>query len=253
MQPSPDMLLRDYRPSGTHYVIAARVTGMAKTAFPNGPPQMKSDATTSKDVVEKQDLPQDTLLTDSEKPINVILIADSDFLDDRFWIQTQTVLGQRIGIPTADNGAFVLNAVENLTGSDALISLRSRGTSERPFTVVDKLRRDAEQQYLAQEQSLQQRLDQTEKKIADMEGQQTQGGLFLSPEQQDAIAKFREQALETRKQLREVQRRLRSDIEALANTVRILNIFVMPLIVAGVAVGLGVMRQRRYRRSRRPA
>jgi len=253
MQPTPDMLLRDYRPSGSHYVMAARVTGPAKTAFPDGPPQLESDATTSKDIVEKQNLPSDSLLTEAEKPINVILIADSDFLDDRFWIQTQNVLGQRIGIPTADNGAFVLNAVENLTGSDALISLRSRGTSERPFTVVDELRREAEQQYLAEEQRLQQRLDQTEKKIADMEGQQAQGGLFLSPEQQDAIAGFREQALETRKQLREVQRRLRSDIEALAMSLRILNILVMPLIVAAVAVALGIMRQRRYRRSRRPA
>lgn len=251
VQPDPNMLLRDFRPTGEHYVMAARVTGMAKTAFPDGPPQLETDATTNVDVVEKQNLPEASLLKESEKPINVILIADSDFLDDRFWIQSQNVLGQRIGIPTADNGAFVLNAVENLTGSDALISLRSRGTSERPFTVVDELRRNAEQQYLAEEQRLQQRLDQTEQQIAQMEGQQTEGGLFLSPDQQAAIAKFREQALETRKQLREVQRRLRSDIEALADTLRIVNILVMPLLIAGLAVALGVMRQRRYRRSRR--
>ena len=250
LQPDPATLLRDFRPSGEKFVLAARITGMAKTAFPDGPPNLDTEKTTNVDVVEQENLPEQNLLKESAQPINVILVADSDLLDDRFWIQTQQVLGQRVGIPTADNGAFLLNAVENLSGSQALISLRSRGTSSRPFTVVDNLRRVAEQQYLAQEQQLQEKLDQTQKQIASMESQQAQGGLFLTPDQQKAVAAFREQALATRKQLRQVQRRLRANIDELADTIRVLNIIVVPLIVALVAIGLGVMRRRKYRQSR---
>jgi ABC-type uncharacterized transport system involved in gliding motility auxiliary subunit len=251
--PSPDDLLRDFKPTGETYVLAARITGMAKTAFPDGPPKLESKTTSSVGIVEEENLPAGDLVTESKQPINVVLVADADLLDDRFWVQTQQVLGQTVAIPTADNGAFVMNAVENLSGSAALISLRSRGTSARPFVVVDRLRREAEQQYLAEEQRLQQQLDRTQQQISEMQQQRGDGGLFATPQQQEAINAYRQQEIATRKQLREVQRHLRQSIDTLAGRLRIINIVLMPLLVAVLAIGLGMARKRRYRKSRRRA
>ncbi|MEI9929847.1 MAG: hypothetical protein WDM89_04600 [Rhizomicrobium sp.] len=77
-------------------MIAARVSGEAKTAFP-ATAKIKSGE------------------------VNVVVVADTVIFDDRFWIRIQNVLGKKIGAPFADNGAFVLNAVENLMGSSDLI------------------------------------------------------------------------------------------------------------------------------------
>ncbi len=112
------------------------------------------------------------------KDINVLLFADSDMLDDRFWVQVQDVLGQRVAVPSADNGALVMNAVENMMGSNDLISLRTRERSARPFVVVDHIRRDAEGRFLAEEQALQQRVTATEASLRQLQGnnQQSQAG-----------------------------------------------------------------------------
>ena len=90
-----------------------------------------------------------------EGNINVIVMADSDIFDDRFWVHVENSTASSVAAPFADNGAFVLNAVENLTGSDDLISLRTRATSDRPFTVVQALQAQAQAQYPAEAEALQ--------------------------------------------------------------------------------------------------
>lgn len=86
------------------------------------------------------------------------MVADTDLLQDQFWVQVQSFLGQRIGIPSAANGTFVTNALDNLTGSNDLISVRNRGSFTRPFTLVKALQQDAELQFRQKEQLLQARL-----------------------------------------------------------------------------------------------
>ena len=97
--------------------------------------------------------------------LNVILVGDTDMLADRFWVQQSNFFGQTIYTPFANNGDFITNAVENLGGSDALISIRSRGTFTRSFTKVDELTVIAEQKFRDQEQILQQQLEETEQQL----------------------------------------------------------------------------------------
>ena len=111
----PTHLIDSVEPTGVRYALAARITGPAKTAFPKAP-----------GAVQKGN-------------VQLIIVADSDIWDDRFWVHVSNQLGQPVAEPFADNGAFILNAVENLTGSDDLISLRTRASSDRPFTVVQAL------------------------------------------------------------------------------------------------------------------
>ncbi len=237
----PDALLKEFKADGKKKVLAVRITGPAKSAFDKAP--ASDDEDDSK--------PPSYHGTSAAGGINVILAADADMLEDRFWVQMQTFLGQRIAVPLADNGAFVINAAENLSGSNDLISLRSRGVSQRPFTLVEKIRRKAEDKFSAEEKRLQAKLDQTEQRLNQLEQGAGDTAKIMDQTQAEEIESFRQEMLTTRKELRAVQHNLRKDIERLGGWVKFINIALMPILVSLVAFGLAsVRRRRRIRLSR---
>jgi len=235
--PDPDGLLRDMQPTGETYVLSARVQGAANTAFPDR---------VSEAVVAAGAEGSNGPVTSGD--INIVLTADSDLFDDRFWVQVQDMLGQRVAVPLAGNGSFVLNLADHISGSEAMLGLRGRGISKRPFEKVDELRRAAEAKYLVEEEELQNRLSETEARIAALEGQNPDGNSVLSVEQEAEIERFRSQLLETRKALRNVKRNLRKNIESLGDWLAFINIaFVPMLIILYVLVRLVVRRRRTHR------
>jgi len=250
--PNPQALAEKFKATGETYTLAARITGPAKTAFPDGPPAPKADD--KKDGEKKEAAAPTPQVKESAKPINVVLVADADLLDDRFWVRTQQMFGQSLYVPIAANADFLVNAIDNLSGSGDLIGLRSRGKSQRPFLVIEELRRSADQQYQARERALQKKLDETEKQIAELQSKAGTGGsgtnALVSAEQQAAIEGLRAEILTTRKELRNVQRELNRDIEKLQLGVKFINIGLVPLLAALVAIGLGIAwRRRRFVRS----
>ncbi|MEO0411435.1 MAG: Gldg family protein [Pseudomonadota bacterium] len=234
--PDPDKLLRTLLPTGERYVLSARLQGPAKTAFPDGKPSSETE--------EEDAPPAAPQIMDSQGDINVIVTADSDLLADNFWAQVQNFLGQRLVVPTADNGRFVLNAAENMAGSDALIGLRSRGTSARPFTVIERMRRNAEQAFAARQQVLQNNLVATEQRLAGLEAQTPEGDVLISDEQLAEIERFRGDLLKTRKELRGVQRSLNLDVERLQRGLTWANIIGIPVLLLAIA-GIARLRRRR--------
>ena len=257
-QPQPDELTREFVSTNSSYTVAARVSGIVTSAFPNGPPKAAEDTNKPDDAGKTDDAAKaddkdaaaktTKYLTKSVEPINVIVVADTDLWDDKFWAQTQNFLGQRVVIPIADNGAFVINAIDNLTGSNDLISLRSRGTSARPFTLVESIRKDAEHQYLSKEQRLQDDLDQAKKRIAELQSQKpgdSAAATLLSPQQQEEIDRFRGQMVVIRRQLRDVQHDLRKDIETLETWTKVINIGFMPIVILVLALSVAYARRRR--------
>ena len=260
-RPDPAKLLAALKPTGERYVLAARITGKVKTAFPDGPPPEEKaadkdkpadkDKADDKAKAEAKPAAPEPQLKESVKPINVIVVADSDMLDDRFWVRSQDFFGQKVAVPIAANADFVVNAVDNLAGSNELISLRSRGRSNRPFEVVDNLRHQAGQQFLAQEQALQTKLETAQKRIAELQSK-TKGAkvsTLLSAEEQSAIDGFRQDVVRTRKQLRDVQHSLNRGIERLGAELKFINIGLMPILVALAAMGIAGLRYQR-RKSR---
>lgn len=169
-----------------------------------------------------------------------------DMLDDRFWARSEDFFGRRIVIPVADNGDFVADAIEILAGGEDLVDLRSRGTSARPFVLVDRIRRAAQIRYSAEEHALEQNLKATEAKIAALTGSAGSAGpASLSPQETQVIAQFRAALIETRRQLRDVQAALRSRIERLQTPLEFFDIALVPILVALVAVIVGIGRVRR--------
>ncbi len=189
-------------------------------------------------------------IAEATGPMNVILVADADLLEDRFWVQNREFFGQRVRLPFANNADFVVNAIENLAGGDDLISLRSRGTAQRPFTKIQELQLAAEQKFRAEERELQKKLEDAESKLAELQKKKAEGASEATVDKavEATAEKFTQEILATRKELRRVQLALREDIESLETWLRFINIGLIPILVGVVAVGLGTARHRRRRR-----
>ncbi len=238
--PDPTSLLRDYKAESEILTMAARITGPVKTAFPDGPPKIEG---------RPPQPDQQPHVAESQGPISVIVVADTDMLDDRFWVSGQEFFGQRVVQPNANNGDFVVNALENLAGGSELMSLRSRGVSSRPFELVQDIQREAERKFRSKERELQEKLRETEKKLSDLQTKEQAGGAtILSADQQKAIEDARKEILSLRRELRLVQNDLRKDIDQLETTLRVTNIGLIPVVVAVVAIVLGLVRITRRRR-----
>lgn len=242
----PQDMLRKYKPSGKPYTLMARVTGKARSAFPDGPPAPKAEEGAAKAGDTAAEKPEH--LAESKEDINILVIADTDMLMDRFWVNVQDFLGQRLVIPTAANGPLVFNAIDNLLGSSDLIAVRSRGSYLRPFERIDTMRREAELRFREKEQELVAKLEETEKALVALE-QRKQGDqqAILSEEQQQELVKFRQERIRVRKELRDVRRGLRSSIESLEGSVKFANIGLVPLLIAAGGIGAGLWRVRRRR------
>ncbi len=226
--PDPANLFEDFKATGDRYVLAARLSGPLKTAFP-----------------ERKAVNQ---LMQGNADGSIIVVADSDLLADRMWVSVQSILGQRAFNPFAGNGDFVVNAVDNLVGSTDLIAVRTRAGSSRPFERVEALKRRAEERFRVKESELQAQLIETERRLSALQGERSEGGSpLLGPEQQAELERFQQQKIRIRKELRDVQLGLNQDIEALGMRLKLINMLGMPLLVSLIALGFALLRVRRRR------
>tara|TARA_Y100000817_G_scaffold235926_1_gene188152 strand:- start:2464 stop:4368 length:1905 start_codon:yes stop_codon:yes gene_type:complete len=245
MLSDPEMLQDGFVPTGESYILAARITGQLTTAFPDGQPQdIIPDSEVAASIPEPS--PASNNHTNSIENANVILVGDVDFLSDRLWVQRQNFLGQQLTTAFASNGDFVINSLDNLSGSAELIGIRARGTYSRPFTRVEALRRDADAQFRQTEQLLQAELTETETRLAELQAARTdEGALLASPEQQAEVQRFLDQQIRIRQDLRAVQRNLDQDIERLGVILQAINIVVVPLLLTLFALGTVALRRKR--------
>lgn len=224
----PNQLRTSFTPTGTRYPLAVRIEGIVPSAFP----------ATSENTGPEH-------LAESVESINVILVADTDLLTDRLWTQVQNFFGQRIATAFASNSDFVINALDNLTGSGDLISVRGRETYTRPFTKVQELSRLAEDRFRQTEQRLQQELLDAETRLQELQAsREDRSAVILTSEQEAELERFQQQRLQIRKDLRQVQRGLDQQIEDLGTRLKIINIGLVPLLISVLSIILLVFRRR---------
>ena len=249
----PRDLLDDYASQDRPYTMVARVAGKVRTAFPDGRPipetsEEEGDASSGADEAGSEAEPKAEHISESVEDAQILLVADADMLADRFWVVVQEFLGNRIAVPSAANSALVINALDNLTGSGDLISVRNRGTFTRPFTRVVALKQQAERAFRAKEQELIAQLEETEQRLLELE-ESNRGNdtLVITDAQREELVEFRQERVRIRKELREVRRQLRADIEALESWLKFANIGLVPILIgiSGLTAGLLQLRRRR--------
>jgi gliding motility-associatede transport system auxiliary component len=233
--PDPPGLLDSFVAGGKPLTVAARIGGPARSAYPDGPPKL-AEGEDAGDLV--------TAHIPGAERISVLLVSDADHLQDQMWVQVRNILGQRIAQPVSDNANLLLAALDNFSGNDDLISLRSRGLSRRPFTKVEKLQEAAEAEFRQEKQELDERLAEIQTRIDELqrEKQGAVSGMIVTPEQRKAIDDARAEQLETRKKLRTVQRQLDKDIDKLELEVKAWN-FALPALIALLALGVWAFRK----------
>ena len=234
----PAGLLENFKSDGVRHVIAMRVSGLAQTAFPAGRPPSED---------QKSAAPDADFVASSKADINVIVVADTDLLADRFWVHFSSFGDMRMPEPFGNNGDFLINSIDNLGGNDDLISLRSRGQYTRPFKVVQQIQREAEAQFRDRQKALQDKLTETEHKLAALQGEHSGKEMILTPDQKTELETFRGEQLKTRKELRAVQHQLDANIEGLGTKLKFINTALVPLLISifAIAVSLFAARSRR--------
>ncbi len=246
----PEQVQSDYQTSTQEkakQVLAYKLTGKFKSAFPDGKPADEPAKPEESDTPKPPTPPADPNkkhLTESEKETTVIVVADADMLANEFSVQVQNVLGMELLNPINQNLNFVLNVAEVLSGSQDLISLRSRGTSQRPFTKVAEIQQAAQEKWMAEEQSLKKQLEEVEARWQQLQSG-TKDQKLLSAQLAKEKNNVSQSRAETRQKLREVRRNLRENVEQLGTRLEFLNIALMPLLVVLFSLALAFIRSSR--------
>jgi gliding motility-associatede transport system auxiliary component len=241
---SGEQIATSFKPSGTEYPLAIRLNGNFKTAFPEGKP--KPPATEPNEKKEETPAPE-TALKESKQETTVVLIGDTDMIQDRVAVrQLGSPFGQRMFMPANGNLAFAQNVIDQLTGDSNLIGVRSRASRERPFTVVKKMQADAEASYRSKIKELEDSLADTQRKIGQLQSGKQEGQRFiLSPQQQEELANFQKKEVEAKTQLKEVRKKLRADIDSLEDRIKWLDIAGMPALVALTGLVFALVKRKR--------
>jgi len=271
----PSVLYDEFDSANQRFIIAARISGSINSAFPDGPPVIEDTEAESEELesatddavevevepditVEATDEPAEVGTASDEEvespvhvassieDVSIVLVADSDILTDRLWVQVAQFLGQRIPQPFANNGDFVVNALDNLSGGADLVSIRSRGRYSRPFTRVIALQRAADDRLRAEEAALSESLASTEETLAELSrDEEGQPILQITPQVQEEIDRVNAEILETRRQLRDVRFQLNADIEQLGANIKAINTFLIPVLLTVLMLIISFSRSRR--------
>jgi ABC-type uncharacterized transport system involved in gliding motility auxiliary subunit len=241
----PDEIAKQSVPSGKR-AIAALVTGKFRSAFPDGAPKeaARKDDPAKPDAANAAPAKDEPALKESKTSSTLFVVADTDWLFDDYSVRKFDFGGETAAEPLNDNLAFASNTAEFLGGSPDLISIRGKGASIRPFTVVKKMEVDAQQKYQQQLTQLEARIQEVQTKLTQLQGKSTEGNrLVATPEMTKAIEDFRKQSAEMRGERREIRRALREDVDRLENKLLVVNLLATPLLVG--AFGLWFYRARR--------
>lgn len=271
-----EKLAKGVKPTGQQYPLALRLEGHFKTAFPDGAPELKVDAKdTSKDKTKAKTSatsgapakspgdskkastppaeaaapePVTVEVLKASKGVNsVVLIADSDFINDNVAVQIQEIFGQRVVYPTNGNLAFLQSLVDQFAGDSALVSLRTRQSASHPFTVIKEMETRAQQAYVGKIKALEENLQKTRESLAQMQKNKTanESAQILSPEQQAQVDTFKKTAAETRLELKNLRKDLRAESEALQFWAKLTNIALVPLILLVLSLAVFLLNHRK--------
>jgi ABC-2 type transport system permease protein len=246
---NPEAVASDWQPADARFVIGAQIAGKLVSAFPAGPPATppRSDQMSAVFGPRPALLPH---VNASTTEAQILVLGDVDMLADSFFVGPQG--------DSADNAGFILNAMDILSGSDALIGLRSRTPSARPLVVVERLKAQAQARLLDEQQQLQTRLETATARLDELESKGAGSGFFsgradasLTTVEQSEVTRFRAQVQETRKRLRKVQEGVRASVAQIKTLLIVLSAFLVPLLIGLVGIGVFTARRIAARKARK--
>jgi ABC-type uncharacterized transport system involved in gliding motility auxiliary subunit len=242
---SDEAIIQNFKSSGEPKTLAMRLTGKFKTAFPDGKPKPAADAENNEDEEKKEEKQEDSAAALKEmaegKSGVVILVADTDFLYDNFSVQ---VMGS-MAMPFNGNLPFGLNILDQVAGDTRLLQVRSRNSNRRPFTRINAIETEANAKIQSAVTDLQKQADEANTKLNELQAaKDPKQRNFISPEQQAEIESFRKKQAEAQRQIRELRKSARADIDGTLASMKLWNILGTPLLVIGVGIAVFLFRRK---------
>ena len=245
-QGSGEQILKNLKPENREFALALQLAGTFPTAFPDGSPEPPAAGDGKEKKAEQSSQKKADSLKKSTQPGAVVLVGDADMLFDSFCVRQGNFLGQTVAQPINDNLSFALNLVDQLSGDENLFEIRARGASSRPFTVVRDLQAKAEKEFQGKIVQLEEELRTVQMQIDELQRKRKPGEKeLLSSEQRKVLADFRRKEVEARKELKQVRRQLRREIDSLENTLIFINIALMPILVVAAGITVAAVKRRR--------
>lgn len=242
MSPNYAEFLRRFRDGTEPVVMGYMLTGKFKSAFPNGVEFEESSPQNDSKEAPKQPPVKKKLtgLTEAKESCAVAVFADVDFISDAVAFRSHPLFGMMI---IGDNSSLVLNTLDDLSGSTALMAVRSRGSYSRPFERVNKIEEEAaartaqkESEIQAQIKGFEQELNQ---KLASLDQKENELiNKTILAEKRDIELKLRE----AEKNLRDVKMSKVQQIEKLGSRIKNFCMLPGPALILVLAVGLGLRR-----------
>ncbi len=239
---NPKMLSEELNKGDKQFTLAYKITGKFKTAFPDGRPAPEAEEGAEPAKAEADP----DFIAEAEEETTVIVVADVDMISDQYSVRKMNFFGQTVANLINDNLRFLSNAIENLSGSQDLIALRSRGKSRRTLEYIEEIEQAAARKFRDEEKRLEDELQETRQKLSEL--QRGKSDTVLTPDMLAEIEKFRDEQAETQRKLRQVRRELREDKEALVWKVKLANMVVLPFIVAILGFAVFIYSHNRRRK-----
>jgi ABC-2 type transport system permease protein len=246
---NPEAVASDWEPANARFIVGAHIVGKLTSAFAKGQPPapVRSAEVTAVFGPRPALVPH---IAASTGEAQIMVISDVDLLADSFYVAPEG--------DSADNAAFILNSMDILSGSDALVGLRSRTPSARPLVVVERMKAAAQARLLDEQQQLQTRLQTATARLDELEAKGAGSGFFsgradaaLTSAEQGEVTRFRSEVLETRQRLRKVQEGVRTSVAQIKTMLIVLSAFLVPLLIALAGIAVFTARRMAARKARR--
>jgi ABC-type uncharacterized transport system involved in gliding motility auxiliary subunit len=246
MFPEPAKMLANFVDGDRPVAIGYLVTGRFPSSFPEGieveadAPEDPNDPDDSRKIKKRV-----TGLTEATADCAVVVFSDVDFISDQL-AYANSIFGKMV---VGDNGALLMNTVEELGGSGDLIAIRSRGNFKRPFTVVDEIEREAERASADEVALVNAQIDGFNQKLQELvssakgEDEQKILGSDIVKTKRELEMKIRD----AQKRLRAIKEKSQVQTDQLGNQLKMVNIAAVPSVILVVAAVLGIWRSVRRR------
>src|ERR1019366_8983192 len=231
-------IMKEFKPSGVNYALAIRLTGKFKTAFPSGAP------------ADKKEDKADTEKKDEKEPKGdntVVLFGDADMLYDPFTMRKIESPFGAMQMAMNANLNLAQNLIEQMTGDNNLIAVRSRATLNRPFIRVKEMEAAANEKFQSEIKRLEDSAAEAQRKINEMQAQKKDKDqrFILSPEQRVELEKLRKEEADRRLHLRKVQKDLKKEVVSMQTRIKWINILAVPLAVTVTGIVIAIVNRRK--------
>lgn len=211
---SPQELTLELKSDGQKRIIAGLVQGRFRSVFPQGPEGTM--------LVHKKSADQDA---------SIIIVSDVDFLSDPFTVDKVHSMGQMVYKPKGDNIAFLLNALEFISGHQDLIAIRSKMHRDRTLWRIVNMERKAAQSLAGNDAALSARLGDIQENLAQWESENSDEGQVVSRDQLTRIQQLREEEARIRRERKDLKTSSQAQVQHLKSNILWLHLGLAPLSI----------------------